>query len=82
MWMGWLTAIIIAAAVGPAIADCTRSQLPTMCAWEEQIAVEEWRVQQRAEAEVRARMGPPPAEEEEVVRHWRAFDLSKFPEER
>jgi hypothetical protein len=65
---------------GPAPADCARSQLGPMCQWEDRIAVEEWRVQQRAEAEVRARMGPRPAEE--VVRHWRAFDLSKFPEER
>jgi hypothetical protein len=79
MW--WLIAIAITfAAAGPAFADCALSQLGPMCQWEEQIAVEEWQAQQRAEAEVRARLGPPP--QAEAVRHWRAFDLSKFPEER
>jgi hypothetical protein len=73
-------AITLALWVGSARADCPHSQLRAMCAWEEQIAVEEWRVQQRAEAEARPRLGPPPQAEE--VRHWRAFDLSKFPEER
>jgi hypothetical protein len=46
-----------------------------MCAWEEQIGVEEWLAQQRAEAEARARawqlFGPDPSPARiEEVKHW------------
>jgi hypothetical protein len=75
--MGWLTAIAITLAlwVGPAHADCTRSEMPATCHWEEQIAVEEWLSQQQADAEARVRawqlFGPQPSPARiEQVRQW------------
>jgi hypothetical protein len=38
------------ALAGPATANCAHTQAPGMCQWEERIAVEEWRAQQRAPA--------------------------------
>jgi hypothetical protein len=63
-----LTLTALALLGAPARADCAR----TMCQWP---AVQEWLVQQRAEAEARARtwqlFGPrPSAARIEQVRHW------------
>jgi hypothetical protein len=65
-----LTLTALALLVAPARADCARAS--AMCEW---IAVAEWLVQQRADAEARARtwqlFGPQPSPARiEQVRQW------------